>query len=208
MPARCPVEDFGAMIGESTLHLRLVNDASPSRNLGPWMTISRDPVTLDSVRLTRATSRMIPQPWRAWPVQERAWRGMARIGFHASPRVSTVVSAWNRVLRLLLPEQDCNGFSSRGPPRQAQISLWSAAGEERWIIFAIERVCTLAFTPAAWHANSHPCTEDSETDLAHRRSRPAGRTPGATCSRQLQLQPSPGSVGRRPCPQARTDRAP
>ena len=36
----CPVEDFGAMIGESTLHLRLVNDApSPSRNLGPWMTI-------------------------------------------------------------------------------------------------------------------------------------------------------------------------
>ena len=34
----CPVEDFGAMIGESTLHLRLVNDApSPSRNLGPWM---------------------------------------------------------------------------------------------------------------------------------------------------------------------------
>jgi hypothetical protein len=42
----CPVEDFGAMIGESTLHLRLVNDTpSPSRNLGPWMTIfakSRD----------------------------------------------------------------------------------------------------------------------------------------------------------------------
>jgi hypothetical protein len=36
----CPVEDFGPMIGESTLHLRLVNDApSPSRNLGPWMTI-------------------------------------------------------------------------------------------------------------------------------------------------------------------------
>jgi hypothetical protein len=36
----CPTEDFGALLHESTLHLRLVNDAPfPSRNLGPWMTI-------------------------------------------------------------------------------------------------------------------------------------------------------------------------
>ena len=43
----CPTDDFGAMLHETTLHLRLVNDAPfPSRNLGPWMTIfarSRDP---------------------------------------------------------------------------------------------------------------------------------------------------------------------
>ena len=42
----CPIDDFGSVMGESTMHLRLVNDApSPSRNLGPWMTIfarSRD----------------------------------------------------------------------------------------------------------------------------------------------------------------------
>jgi hypothetical protein len=42
----CPTEDFGSVMGESTMHLRLVNDAPfPSRNLGPWMTIfgnSRD----------------------------------------------------------------------------------------------------------------------------------------------------------------------
>jgi hypothetical protein len=36
----CPVEDFGSVMGESTMHLRLVNDAPfPSRNLGPWMTL-------------------------------------------------------------------------------------------------------------------------------------------------------------------------
>jgi hypothetical protein len=36
----CPSEDFGATLNESTMHLRLVNDAPfPSRNLGPWMTI-------------------------------------------------------------------------------------------------------------------------------------------------------------------------
>ena len=36
----CPTEDFGATLHESTMHLRLVNDAPfPSRNLGPWMTI-------------------------------------------------------------------------------------------------------------------------------------------------------------------------
>ena len=36
----CPTEDFGSVMGESTMHLRLVNDAPfPSRNLGPWMTI-------------------------------------------------------------------------------------------------------------------------------------------------------------------------
>ena len=36
----CPTADFGAMLHESTLHLRLVNDARfPSRDLGPWMTI-------------------------------------------------------------------------------------------------------------------------------------------------------------------------
>jgi len=36
----CPTEDFGALLHENTLHLRLVNDAPfPSRNLGPWMTI-------------------------------------------------------------------------------------------------------------------------------------------------------------------------
>jgi hypothetical protein len=36
----CPTEDFGATMHESTMHLRLVNDAPfPSRNLGPWMTI-------------------------------------------------------------------------------------------------------------------------------------------------------------------------
>jgi hypothetical protein len=43
----CPTDDFGGTLGESTMHLRLVNDAPfPSRNLGPWMTIfapSRDP---------------------------------------------------------------------------------------------------------------------------------------------------------------------
>ena len=42
----CPIEDFGSVMGESTMHLRLVNDTPvPSRNLGPWMTIfarSRD----------------------------------------------------------------------------------------------------------------------------------------------------------------------
>jgi hypothetical protein len=42
----CPTEEFGSVMGESTMHLRLVNDAPfPSRNLGPWMTIfakSRD----------------------------------------------------------------------------------------------------------------------------------------------------------------------
>ena len=36
----CPTEDFGATLHESTMHLRLVNDAPfPSRNLGSWMTI-------------------------------------------------------------------------------------------------------------------------------------------------------------------------
>ena len=36
----CPTDDFGAALGESTMHLRLVNDVPfPSRNLGPWMTI-------------------------------------------------------------------------------------------------------------------------------------------------------------------------
>jgi hypothetical protein len=36
----CPIDDFGATMGESTMHLRLVNDAPfPSRNLGPWMTV-------------------------------------------------------------------------------------------------------------------------------------------------------------------------
>jgi hypothetical protein len=42
----CPTDDFGPALHESTMHLRLVNDAPfPSRNLGPWMTIfarSRD----------------------------------------------------------------------------------------------------------------------------------------------------------------------
>jgi hypothetical protein len=42
----CPIHDFGATMGESTMHLRLVNDTPfPSRNLGAWMTIfarSRD----------------------------------------------------------------------------------------------------------------------------------------------------------------------
>jgi hypothetical protein len=36
----CPIADFGSTMGESTMHLRLVNDAPfPSRNLGAWMTI-------------------------------------------------------------------------------------------------------------------------------------------------------------------------
>jgi hypothetical protein len=36
----CPTEDFGSVMGETTMHLRLVNDAPfPSRNVGPWMTI-------------------------------------------------------------------------------------------------------------------------------------------------------------------------
>ena len=36
----CPTDDFGATLHESTMHLRLVNDAPfPSRNLGSWMTI-------------------------------------------------------------------------------------------------------------------------------------------------------------------------
>ena len=36
----CLTDNFGATLHESTLHLRLVNDAPfPSRNLGPWMTI-------------------------------------------------------------------------------------------------------------------------------------------------------------------------
>jgi hypothetical protein len=40
----CPTEDFGATLHESTMHLRLVNDAPfPSRNLGPWMTIFARP---------------------------------------------------------------------------------------------------------------------------------------------------------------------
>jgi len=40
----CPIEDFGSVMGESTMHLRLVTDAPfPSRNLGPWMTIFARP---------------------------------------------------------------------------------------------------------------------------------------------------------------------
>jgi hypothetical protein len=40
----CPTEDFGSVMGESTMHLRLVNAAPlPSRNLGPWMTIFAKP---------------------------------------------------------------------------------------------------------------------------------------------------------------------
>jgi hypothetical protein len=36
----CPTDDFGATLHESTMHLRLVNDARfPSRNLGSWMTV-------------------------------------------------------------------------------------------------------------------------------------------------------------------------
>ncbi len=43
----CPTQDFGATLHESTMHLRLVNDAPfPSRNLGPWMTIFAPPVNL------------------------------------------------------------------------------------------------------------------------------------------------------------------
>ncbi len=40
----CPTEDFGATLHESTIHLRLVNDAPfASRNLGPWMTLFARP---------------------------------------------------------------------------------------------------------------------------------------------------------------------
>jgi hypothetical protein len=36
----CPTADFAALLGDSVVHLRLVNDAPfPSRNVGPWMTI-------------------------------------------------------------------------------------------------------------------------------------------------------------------------
>jgi hypothetical protein len=36
----CPTAEFGAILHDTVLHLRLVNDAPfPSRNLGPWMTI-------------------------------------------------------------------------------------------------------------------------------------------------------------------------
>jgi len=43
----CPIDEFGATMGESTMHLRLVNDTPfPSRNLGPWMAIFSQPRTV------------------------------------------------------------------------------------------------------------------------------------------------------------------
>jgi hypothetical protein len=43
LPVR-PTAEFGALLHDTVLHLRLVNDAPfPSRNLGPWMTIFARP---------------------------------------------------------------------------------------------------------------------------------------------------------------------
>ena len=43
LPVR-PTAEFGAILHDTVLHLRLVNDAPfPSRNLGPWMTIFARP---------------------------------------------------------------------------------------------------------------------------------------------------------------------
>jgi hypothetical protein len=43
LPVR-PTPEFGAIVNDTVLHLRLVNDAPfPSRNLGPWMTVFAHP---------------------------------------------------------------------------------------------------------------------------------------------------------------------